>query len=153
MSYCSNCGAQLRGDVVFCPECGTRVAGAQQPGGAAGQRHGFWQQRQQQQQYFDPADVADNRILAVFCYLGLFLLIPLLLKPDSAFVKYHANQGLALLLLSIASALVCIIPFLGRVVGGLGLLFCLICLLIGAVNCLGGQAKPLPVIGVYTILR
>ena len=153
MAFCSNCGAQIGNDTVFCPECGTRVGNAQQQQTDGAVRHGFWQQQQQQQQYFDPADVADNRLLAIFCYLNLLLLIPLLLKPNSAFIKYHANQGLALLLLVAACSVVMIIPFLGWVVGGLGYLFCLVCLIIGAVNCVNGYAKPLPVIGTYTILH
>lgn len=42
-----------------------------------------------------PAD-ENERLLGVFCYAWFFVLVPLFLRRDSAFVQFHAFQGLVL---------------------------------------------------------
>ncbi|MEA3293262.1 MAG: hypothetical protein U9P88_02280, partial [Patescibacteria group bacterium] len=37
-----------------------------------------------------------NNTLAIISYLGIFCLVPLLLKEKNDFVKFHAKQGLVL---------------------------------------------------------
>ena len=46
----------------------------------------------------DPADFEKNKIFAILAYLGILVLIPILAAKDSPFAKYHANQGLVLLI-------------------------------------------------------
>lgn len=101
---------------------------------------------------FDPADIEKNKTMAGLAYLIFFL--PLIASPDSKYGKFHANQGLLLLIASIVGSLVLgMIPFVGWVL----LLFYPIVILVfgimGLVNGFGGKAKPLPIIGKYTIIK
>jgi len=43
-------------------------------------------------------DIKDNKFLAVLSYLGILFIIPLLLKPEDAFVKFHVKQGIILVI-------------------------------------------------------
>ena len=70
-----------------------------------------------------------DKIMLVLAYLGIFCLFPLLTVKDSEYVKWHAKQGLALMIVEIAWAIVGIalnfIPVVGTcayLLGGLGLL-------------------------------
>ena len=98
-------------------------------------------------------DIEENKMITILCYFGLFLLIPYLTKPNSKFVKYHANQGIILLLAWIACSVVLIIPILGWIVGLIGFLFLFVCFIIGIINVLNGRCKPLPLIGKFTVLK
>ncbi len=41
-------------------------------------------------------------VMGILCYLGILVLIPIFAAKDSKFVRFHANQGLILLLASVA---------------------------------------------------
>ncbi|HEY3449840.1 MAG TPA: DUF4870 domain-containing protein [Myxococcales bacterium] len=47
-----------------------------------------------------------DKIMLVLAYLGIFCLFPLLTVKDSEYVKWHAKQGLALMIVWIAWAIV-----------------------------------------------
>jgi Predicted membrane protein len=158
MEKCYKCGAEIRGAVKFCPYCGAELKAGNtysQSGynqGGNDYNSGYTPNSTYTSE-FDPRDIEDNRVISILCYFGLLLLIPLLARPYSQYVKYHANQGIVLLILLIASEAIMIIPILGWIAGLVGNIFCLICLILGIINTLNGQAKPLPIIGQYQILR
>ena len=81
------------------------------------------------------------------------LLIPLLTRPDSQFIKFHSNQGLLLLLLGIAAGVVAAIPVLGWIVAVAASIFSLVCFIMGIINGTSGQMKELPLIGKIQILK
>jgi len=101
----------------------------------------------------DPEDVRENGTLSLFCYLSILLIIPIILKPNSDFVKFHTNQGLVLILFSIIANLCFIVPFLGWAVGAIADVFAIVCIIIGIVNACRGMKKPLPLIGKYQIYK
>ena len=45
---------------------------------------------------FHPQDIAQNKAMAILAYLGILVLIPIFAAKNSAFAKFHANQGLIL---------------------------------------------------------
>ena len=94
------------------------------------------------------SDAADNKWLAALCYLGPMFLLSWLLKPNSKFVRYHANQGLVLFLCSIVINIFDFIPFMWVVN-----IFSVVCFFIGVFNALGGKRKPLPIIGDITLIK
>ncbi|WP_416147466.1 hypothetical protein ACM26V_14660 [Salipaludibacillus sp. HK11] len=118
-------------------------------------------------------DVEDNKLMAVLAYLGILVLIPLLAAKESRFAQYHANQGLVLIIVAIASftGLFIIstvatfvlgnIPVLGPLLGillGTLLYFVawvglMVLMIMGIVNASKGKEKPLPIIGKYKILK
>ncbi|MGN1249952.1 MAG: zinc ribbon domain-containing protein [Candidatus Spyradocola sp.] len=50
---------------------------------------------------FDPEDIELNNRLSLLSYLGILVLIPIFLVKKSRFAKYHANQGLLLIIANV----------------------------------------------------
>lgn len=163
--FCTKCGAEHTESVNFCPSCGAAAAPGEPlynsqagPEPQPQQSAQFQQGYQSQQSYYapppqPPAGKKYSEPVAVFCYLSILILIPLVLEPDSKFVRYHANQGLILLLASLLCSAVAIIPYLGWIAAAAGAIFCFVCFIIGLVNSLGGEMKPLPLIGKYELVK
>ena len=84
-----------------------------------------------------------NKMLAALSYLGVLCILPYFLAEHDSFAKFHAGQGVRLLIFGL----------LGTVVGsiiGLGWLFTLASLYFvykGMSNALSGKMEPLPWIG------
>ncbi|GBD34465.1 hypothetical protein HRbin35_00187 [bacterium HR35] len=88
-------------------------------------------------------------IVAIFSYFGILVIIPILVGKDDEFIKFHIKQGLTLLTLGILSGAIIWIPFLGWLLGGIGLILYFVCWVMGIINVLRGEEKPLPLIGKY----
>jgi uncharacterized membrane protein len=89
----------------------------------------------------------------ILCYFGLLLLIPLLVKKDSAFARFHSNQGLVLFIFNILVSVLANIPLLGIIVAIVGSVAGIIFWVMGLVNVLNGRAKTLPLIGGITLIK
>jgi uncharacterized membrane protein len=98
-------------------------------------------------------DIEDNKVIAALAYIIFFL--PLIVAKDSEFGKFHANQGLILLLLGFAVSIVgTIIPFIGWfIIAPIGGLVVLVLGILGIVNALNGVEKELPIIGSIKLLK
>ena len=92
-------------------------------------------------------DVQDGKGLAWLSYLGILLLIPLLAKKDNKFCKYHAKQGLVLLIAEIIVSIVFVIPILGWIVGVLGYIFVWIMAIMGIIQSATGKYWKMPLLG------
>lgn len=109
---------------------------------------------------FDPADIQQNKVMAIFAYLSWLVLIPIIGAKDSKFARFHANQGLALAIAEIICWVVLGIlvklPLIGWIFGLVESLFSLVCLIfaiIGIVNAANGRAKELPIVGKFKLLK
>ena len=100
----------------------------------------------------DPADVNGNKLMAILAYLGILVLIPLFAAKESKFARFHTNQGLILLILEIVIYAGCRFIRLYTLMGLLDLVV-FIFALIGIINAAKGEAKELPYIGKYKILK
>ena len=100
----------------------------------------------------DPADVEKNKAMAIVAYFLFF--VPLLAAKDSKFAMYHANQGLVLLLASIVVGIAgSVIPVIGWfLIGPVGSIAVLVLWIIGLLNAIKGEMKPVPLIGSIKIL-
>ncbi len=195
MAFCGKCGTQLDDGVLFCPNCGAPVQRPEQgqPFGQQGNQP-FGQQPNGQSNGFadfvknlnntpdttaeyDPADIADTKAMSVLAYLGLLVLVPVFAAPKSSkFARFHANQGLALLLVDVAYSILSFLLNLIQVtryeevfgysvpVGTgtpwiISLLLFLVGLpilaltILGIVNAASGKAKELPFIGKIRLLK
>ena len=109
---------------------------------------------------FDPADVRQNKAMAILAYISVLVLIPLFLAKSSKFARFHCNQGLVLAILEVICWIVLGVlgglPLLGWIFrlanGVLGIAFLLLSIL-GIVNVVNERAKELPVVGGLRILR
>jgi uncharacterized membrane protein len=115
------------------------------------------------EELFDNEDIQQNKTMAGLAYILFFL--PLIVCKDSRFGRFHSNQGLLLLILSVAGYIVIsllttvLATITWRLFGFISLLYSLYGLFIlaiaiyGLVNGLNGKAKELPVIGKYRIIK
>lgn len=103
-------------------------------------------------QIFNQADIESNKTMAGLAYLIFFL--PLIVCPDSLFAKFHANQGLLLLIVGFGgSFILAIIPILGWILLPFFTLATLGFGIWGLINGLSGKAKELPLIGKFRLLK
>lgn len=191
MAFCAQCGAENKSDSRFCFNCGAPVgaapvppvppvqqenAGSQQQ---AYQQPNYQQSNYQQSSYQQPVyqqpertyvPDGDARTLGVgavslLAYWSILFFVPLVAYKDSKFARFHAGQGLNLLLLSVAYWIVTMILTaifsaisigLGVAIGSLlsiaGLVIPVL-MILGIVNVCKGQMKPLPVIGNISIIK
>ena len=94
-----------------------------------------------------PAGNQSENVYAILSYLWILCLIPILMKKDDEFVRFHARQGLMLFIVEVGFGIIGIIPLLGWLVYILGILVCGIISLIGIVQVLMGNKWKIPVIG------
>ncbi len=97
------------------------------------------------------------KTMAALAYIIFF--IPMITNKDSKFAMYHANQGLVLLLTVIVLNIVTgflggILFFFGgfflwMVPGIVGIVFAVM----GIMNALNGEMKPLPLVGTINIIK
>ncbi len=98
-----------------------------------------------------------NKGMAVLSYFGLLILIPVFIARNDPFVRYHINQGLVLFLVDIICGIIGSIIGAIPVVGGiitlaLGIVI-FVLFIIGIINAVKGEMKPLPLIGGIEILK
>lgn len=91
-----------------------------------------------------------NRFLGGVAYLGVFCLLPKILKVKNEFVRFHTKQGIVLFFAEIIFFLISIIPFIGPIIGFLGLAACGVFSLIGFARTLMGQKWEIPFIRKFT---
>ena len=151
MAFCTKCGSHLENDVKFCPQCGAPVEGPAPSSTAEELERAF--ETQDTTGGYTAQDIAENKLMCILCYFGLLLLIPLLVKKDSSFVRFHCNQGLVLFLFNIIASIVSVIPFIGWLVGIVASIAGVIFWVLGVINAVNGRAKTLPLIGKITLLK
>lgn len=188
--FCQKCGTQLLDDAKFCSSCGTQFGGAQSgqsyqadkgyqsgqsyqtgqsyqadQGYQSGQSYQSYQQPVMQGQMSPEADAQQNKAMAIIAYFIFF--IPLLAAKESRFARYHANQGLTLLIfgfgLGVLSGILSVVAVAVLSFGLLSIIGLLMTLLsfgllalgiIGIVNAAQGKMKPMPVIGsLFSIIK
>jgi len=113
----------------------------------------------------DPKDAQDNKIMGILAYLGILVLVPIFAAKESPFARFHANQGLVLLIayiaayivIAILSAILAVISFsllllvsLLNAAVGIGIL---VFAVLGIINAVKGEMKELPLIGSIKILK
>ena len=86
-------------------------------------------------------------VLLIFCYLGVLALIPFILRPDDAFLRWHAKQGLTLAAALILGGLVMgFVPLIGWILTPLLGLVGLGAAVFAALKGLSGERWPIPVV-------
>lgn len=110
----------------------------------------------------DPQDVEKNKAMAILAYFGCLWFIPFFVARDSAYVRFHLNQGLLLFLAGLALWFVgMIVSFVGIGMGILSLTYVypivymgvFALAIMGIISAVKGEMKPLPLIGGITIIR
>ena len=166
MAFCKNCGQQINDDAAFCPNCGTTVGNAQQP-----------QQAPVQPQVMNNngEPLPNEKGVAWLSYVGLLFLIPLFVKKDSEYCKFHVKEGATLFAVDLAylivkSILLLIIDLPTRtyyygfyihsgiyhvfnVLFSLGYIFLVVVSIMGIVRAATGKKLELPLIGKIPFIK
>jgi uncharacterized membrane protein len=90
---------------------------------------------------------SNNTVMAILAYLGILVVIPLIAAKDNQFAKFHAKQGLVLLICEVIGWFILVVPFFGWIVGPILELAFLVMIILGIVNVVNHQMKELPIIG------
>jgi uncharacterized membrane protein len=175
MKFCTNCGESLEEDAQVCPKCGTPVGAAnatpnpapsaapnmQQPtqpyAAAPGYQPVYVVDPTDHTAEMDPADIAENKILAIAIYVLSWagMLIALLAARDSKFVGFHLREVLRLLVLESLVAIVALVlcwTIIVPIVAGVFGIVLFVVQIIGFVNACNGKAKELPIIHAFKFL-
>ncbi len=193
MAFCGKCGTQINNGIKFCPACGTSVDSVESIEGNINPQSTTAQPANQQSTYsqpkvfqkmdngedttseYDPRDIAANKGMAVLSYFGILVLIPWFSAPKSKFARFHAKQGINLLIVDALYFLLSIIlnsikiTHTGYLVGipyevkttpwFISLLLFLISIpivilaILGIVNAVKGRVQELPVIGKLKFIK
>jgi uncharacterized membrane protein len=98
------------------------------------------------------AGVDNDKLWAASSYVLFF--IPLLKEGRSAFVQFHANQGLLFFIFSAVGYIVfSLIPIVGWILLPFFSIGVLVFFILGLINALSGKMKRLPWIGHIEILK
>ena len=153
MSFCTKCGSQIEDGAKFCSQCGAPAENAAPKAAPDFDFSQLGQNSVDNTTAYSAQDIAENKLICILCYFGLLLLVPLLVKKDSAFARFHCNQGLVLFIFDIIVSVLSGVPFLGVLVAIVGSIAGLVFWILGLVNVLNGRAKTLPLIGGITLLK
>jgi len=91
-----------------------------------------------------------DKTTAIIAYITLIgLIIAYVQNKDkkNAFVAYHIRQSLGLICTSFALSIINIVPILGWIVSSLGFVLLLVLWILGLMNALNGQEKPVMILG------
>ena len=140
--FCPKCGTNLSENDHFCPTCG-EPAGVKPKAPDESDRTAM----------FSPEDAEKTHLLAALCYFNfIFIIIALLLEPDSKFLRFHINQSIVLTVFAVLCGIVAIVPFIGWVASAVGAIMTVVFTVMGIVRAVKCQARDLPIIGKYTIV-
>ncbi|OQA29426.1 MAG: Chloroplast import component protein (Tic20) [Verrucomicrobia bacterium ADurb.Bin345] len=103
-----------------------------------------------------PKDVEEGRTFAILSYALSFISIPFFLVPlimrNNEFSLYHAKQCLMIWLAGIVVGMVgslLMVVCVGVILLPAGMIFLLVLAVMGLINAVKGEQKPIPVIGKY----
>ena len=150
----------------YAPPPGQQGAYAPPPSGDQGfidKVKNFFTNTPDETAYIDPADIAANKTWGGLAYILFFL--PFIGCPQSRYGRYHANQGLILLILWVILAVIGNIIsfiflgvswrlyFIPYIIWALIWIINVAFFVIGLINGLTGKAKELPLIGKFRIIK
>ena len=166
---CNNCGNEVTTEGTNCPFCGFPLySGYQQPQGQGYQQA---QGAQYNQNYQQPQGFQQNqgnqsgsfsmdpKTAAIVCYLTWIGLVIALLSADrsDSFFRFHLNNVFVLIIsgciFGVASVILVFIPILGWLAIVAGSIFLTVCLIMGLINAINGECKPLPLLGSFKIFN
>ncbi|MBU1083705.1 MAG: hypothetical protein ABIG55_04095 [Candidatus Omnitrophota bacterium] len=90
---------------------------------------------------------SEKSLYGALSYVSIFCLVPIFMKKEDEFIRFHARQGLMLFLLEVGIWIVSVLPLFGGIIHTLGMLICGVVSLTAIVQVLMGKKWKIPVIG------
>ncbi len=168
MPKCKKCGAHVSSDDIFCPMCREKIT-ENTSKGSSGDRFGNLKTTEDFTRAYSKNDINDNKVYAILSYIPFICFYPFFaIAKKSAYVKFHANQGVVLFIAELILSAVMwaiefaldFIPIISDILSPLfSLAFAAVDVLIIVAIAYGiylaatGKARELPVIGKIRILK
>lgn len=110
MAYCIKCGEKVEDTAVTCPVCGAVIPKTEAASDRSGYTYGSansqdggsaaYHTYDVREGCFPESEIRSNKVMAVLCYLGVLVFIPILAgDKQSEYLKLHKNQGLILFII------------------------------------------------------
>ena len=97
-------------------------------------------------------DIDKNKVFAILAYLGILFIVPILAAKDSKFARFHTNQGVILFICGILGSIMSCIPII-KYFAWIVSLGVFVLAVMGIIAAAKGEAKELPIIGKYRIIK
>ncbi|MBF0454584.1 MAG: hypothetical protein HQL72_07170 [Magnetococcales bacterium] len=91
-----------------------------------------------------------SRFMALFSYLSVLCLIPLIFNKDDEYVDFHARQGVVLWIWGVIAIFGLKIPVIGGFFFSLSFVLIALFSLIGIISVLTYRAWKIPIIGMFS---
>ncbi|MDT8346719.1 MAG: hypothetical protein RQ756_02875 [Flavobacteriaceae bacterium] len=94
--------------------------------------------------------IEDGKTIAIVAHITIIgLIIALILNSNqkNPFASYHIRQMIGLILTGIVLSAINIIPLLGQIIWFAGSLVLIYLWIMGLINAVNGQEKPMPILG------
>ena len=168
MAFCKFCGGELPEGANNCPNCGAAADRNTAGPGAQQEAPKVDIMGEDTSSGFDLADLdSPEKWTFILAYLWILFFMPLAVCPESKVGRFHANQGLLMLIFSAAVSVAAgiiggltWIPLLGHLfkvvagfIGSAGALVHLAAFIYQTVNILNKKAVELPIIGKYRLIK
>lgn len=198
MGFCGKCGSKVSEEFSFCSVCGAPLKEQNKQGryqsqntqggftdniGAGAEKafnnaKDFVNNTKDTTYQYHPEDIKTGKVMSALAYIWILFFLPLAVCPESKFGRFHANQGLILLIFGailgmISGILSGILSLAFRSVGyydfyyytnplGIAIIsivcsitgiIYLVFVIIGILNAVNGKAKELPIIGKFRLIK
>lgn len=155
MAVCKKCGSPLPKGAHVCPECKAKVFDFSDI-------LTLFTRSEDYTDAYSRKDIHENKVMALLCYIPFVCLFPIIAKSRrSAFVRFHANQGLVIFGIHIIISILVALMFLIWMIPIAGPIFCVIsgiifsiidlanlaAMVFGIIFAASGKARELPIIG------
>lgn len=105
---------------------------------------------------FSQQDIESNKIMAILCYVGAFIIVPIIMAKDSPYVKQNINQGgivcIASIALNMLSGFLMFVPFGNIFAVVVNFVVCSVALT-AIINIVLGKAIKFPYIGDIELMK
>ena len=160
MAFCKNCGNKVGDNASFCGNCGSPIEKEAEKPNSAEQNTSS----NDTQANKPAAPTTDNETtMGVMCYLALLVLIPIFAAKGNKFIRFHANQGLILLIICIIWWLLLwiignlpyfiIFVIMYRIIQYGGLLLIALLSVLGIISVARHEETELPLVGKFRIIK
>lgn len=98
------------------------------------------------------SDQGTNKFISALAYVGILVVVPLVVDSNNSDYRFHANQGIILMICGLAIGVLSNIPVVGFI-ASLGGIAIFVLSIMGIINAINGEQKELPIIGQYRLLK
>lgn len=93
-----------------------------------------------------------NKFICALAYVGILVIVPLVVDSNNPDYRFHANQGIILLICGFVIGVLSNMPFIGFI-ASLGGIVIFVLAIMGIINAINGEQKELPIIGQFKLLK